>query len=94
MNEADEKAWREYRKLAVILPNTSHIAQAAFLAGRASRDSELERLLDYWRDAQNIQLHAGEMTAQELRSVKAVVMAIKSGVPRQTLFKGDSDDNR
>ena len=41
--------------------------------------AERERVRDVlkkWTRADHIQLHAGEMTAQELRSVKAVVNAI------------------
>lgn len=33
-------------------------------------------IVQQWTNSDHIQLHAGEMTAQELRSVKAVVDAI------------------
>ena len=37
---------------------------------------------DYWLNSQNIQLHAGEMSPQELRSVKAIVTAMKASNTR------------
>ena len=39
--------------------------------------NKVNTIMNYWLDNQNIMLHAGEMTEQELRSVKAVVKAIK-----------------
>jgi hypothetical protein len=37
-------------------------------------------ILDRWKKSQDILLAAGEMTAQELRTVKAVVAAIRRQV--------------
>lgn len=40
-------------------------------------------ILASWSKAQHIRLHAGEMTAQEMRSVKAVVAAIRREIEQQ-----------
>lgn len=36
------------------------------------------RVLDTWLDPDHIRLHAGEMTTQELRSVLAVLRAVRA----------------
>ena len=49
------------------------------VAGRGNAFEEVDRITEIvnkWTDSGHILLHAGEMTAQELRSVKAVVSAI------------------
>lgn len=53
---------------------------------RATREAyargteDAARVAEAWLKSGRIQLHAGEMTAQELRSVKAVVSAISKSV--------------
>jgi dsRNA-specific ribonuclease len=42
--------------------------------------SGLGAILSRWQRSDHIQLHAGEMTAQEMRSVKAVVKAIEAEI--------------
>lgn len=64
---ADVLAW-------AALPTVATLSVAPPQAGN-SRDEVLE-ILALWSDANHIRLHAGEMTAQEMRSVKAVVGAI------------------
>jgi hypothetical protein len=43
---------------------------------------EIQAILKNWQRADHIRLHAGEMTAQEMRSVKAVVRAIEANINR------------
>jgi hypothetical protein len=44
------------------------------------RTLEIKKILQNWQRADHIRLHAGEMTAQEMRSVKAVVKAIEANI--------------
>lgn len=39
-------------------------------------------VLDRWLDPDHIRLHAGEMTTQEMRSVLAVLRAVRADVAR------------
>lgn len=39
-------------------------------------------VIDLWLDPDHIRLHAGEMTAQEMRTVLAVLRAIRAEVRR------------
>ena len=61
------------------MPGHIHTAKerAADIAYAVAAERERVRdILKKWTRADHIQLHAGEMTASELRSVKAVVNAI------------------
>lgn len=53
--------------------------QAAWELWQASRAHTLEEvtpIVDRWRDVSYLKLHAGEMSAAEVRTVKAVLFAI------------------
>lgn len=50
------------------------------LSARIAGMEEVSGALPKWLDSQYIQLMAGDMTAQELRSVKAIVGAIASAI--------------
>jgi hypothetical protein len=39
-------------------------------------------IIDKWQDPDHIRLHAGEMTAQEMRSVLAVLRAVRADIAR------------
>lgn len=69
--------------------NTQHIARldpqtvtALFeeLLSRRAADAAVRDALENWSRADHLQLHAGEMTAQELRTTKAVVKAISAEI--------------
>lgn len=40
-------------------------------------------IIDRWQDPDYIRLHAGEMTAQEMRSVLAVLRAVRAEILRK-----------
>jgi hypothetical protein len=40
------------------------------------------RIIDKWQDPDHIRLHAGEMTNQEMRSVLAVLRAVRAEIVR------------
>ena len=40
------------------------------------------RIIDKWQDPDHIRLHAGEMTTQEMRSVLAVLRAVRAEIVR------------
>ena len=50
-------------------------------ATKGERDRCL-RVVEQWLKPAHVRLHAGEMSAQEMRSVLAVVSAIAAGVQR------------
>lgn len=55
---------------------TSAWAWAAWQASRKQMAEEAAAVVAPWRNAQHLKLHAGECTAQEVRTVKAVLFAI------------------
>lgn len=84
---AKKVAAGEFEKLEAELTRLS--------ADNAAKDARIEGFNDrikYWLKSDNIQLHTGEMTAQELRSIKAVLLCIQGGVPktRQDLSEGET----
>ena len=79
--------------------NASPAAKRAYDRGLAKARGETDALLEErdaerkrctnvameWTKAGHIRLHAGEMTAQEMRSVKAVVRAIVREIQNPTI---------
>lgn len=51
-------------------------------AGKTIEFDRAIRIMDKWSDPDHIRLHAGEMTNQEMRSVLAVVRAIRAEIMR------------
>ena len=39
-------------------------------------------IIDKWQDPDHIRLHGGEMTAQEMRSVLAILRAVRAEIVR------------
>lgn len=69
-------------KLLEILENLNQIKIELEEAKSARwiKSLEIQTILKNWQRADYIRLHAGEMTAQEMRSVKAVVRAIEANI--------------
>ncbi|MFA7301942.1 MAG: hypothetical protein WC069_06550 [Candidatus Shapirobacteria bacterium] len=50
------------------------------------------RVCGMWSSPPHLQLHAGEMDTEELRSVRAVVLAVAADIRALTSFRGGSDE--
>lgn len=44
-------------------------------------------VIDVWRDPDHIRLHAGEMTAQEMRTVLAVLRGLRADIAKPHLVE-------
>lgn len=57
------------------------IERTIYAAGfEAARTAVIERIADSWSTSSNLRLRCGEMTAQEMRTVKAVVAGITADI--------------
>lgn len=59
------------------------VAEPSIKKAVAAERERCRAIASRWLSADHIRLHAGEMTAQELRSVRAVVAAIRREIVGQ-----------
>lgn len=85
MKTAPFDAWIKSMSQLRLYSSTSDEQVIGYMREAWEAAAEAERaacaaIVDKWSDGGHLKLHAGEMTAQELRTVQAVVNAIKADI--------------
>ena len=71
--------WRQADNMDTVEFNVAFGRLVAEEAVRLEREAIFEQVCQ-WEDGSFMKLHAGEMSAQEFRTAKAVVVAIRSAI--------------